>query len=102
MAKITFVDGIIDIRGKLGNVVFKRAHTGEIIISKHPDMSNVKWSKAQKDHRKRFKAAVAYAKACMADITISQIYQKAAIKQNKRPFDLAVSDYFKGKNLLEK
>jgi hypothetical protein len=28
--------------------------------------------------------------------------QKAQKKNNKRPFDMAVSDYFAGKNLLRK
>jgi hypothetical protein len=27
-------------------------------------------------------------------------YEKEAAKKNKRPFDLAVSDYFKGRSLL--
>jgi len=50
----------------------------------------VKWSEAQQTHHQRFKLAVAYAKAAMAEPTV----------RAQSPFDLAVSDYFKGKDLL--
>ena len=90
MAKITLSPIFQEIRGKLGDFVFRRTHTGEVILSKIPDMSKVKWSKAQKAHRQRFRKAVAYAKAALA------------AKMNKRPFDMAVSDYFKGNDLLSK
>src|SRR5260221_10494054 len=100
MANITLSPIIKDIRGKLGDTVFKRSHNGKLIASKMPDMSNVKWSKAQKAHRQRFKQAVAYAKAALAEPKVRAKYEKAALKAGKRPFDMAVSDYFKGKDLL--
>ena len=71
-------------------------------LIKLADMSKVKWTKAQKEHRKRFKAAVAYAKAAMAEPAVRAKYEKTAKKARKRPFDMAVSDYFKGKDLLSK
>jgi len=100
MAKVTLIPLVKDIRGKAGGYVFRRTHTGEIILSKAPDMSRVKWSPAQQAHRKRFKQAIAYAKAAMAEPKARAHYEKAAVKHGKRPFDLAVSDFFKGKNLL--
>jgi hypothetical protein len=63
-------------------------------------MSAVEWSPAQQAHRQRFKAAIAYAKAAMADPHVSAIYTKLAAAQNKRAFQIAVSDYFKGNDLL--
>ena len=86
----------------MGSIVFRRSHTGEMSITKLPDMSNVEWSDAQQAHRQRFKLAVAYAKAAMADPTVRAVYVEIAAQKHKRPFDLAVSDYFKGKNLLQK
>jgi len=100
MAKVTLSPLIKDIRGKLGDTVFRRLPNGELIASKTPDMSNVTWSKAQKAHRQRFKQAIAYAKAAMAEPKVRAQYEKAAVKAGKRPFDLAVSDYFKDRNLL--
>lgn len=100
MAKITLHPMIEKAQGKMGNAVFRRAHTGEMTLIKLADMSRVKWSEAQSAHRQRFKEAVAYAKAAMADPQVRASYEKLAAQQHKRPFDLAVSDYFKGRNLL--
>ena len=102
MAKVTLNPTFLRIQGKMGNAVFRLSHTGELSMTKVPDMSRVKWSKAQKEHRQRFKEAVAYAKVAMADEKVRLKYEKLAKKLGKRPFDMAVSDYFKGKNLLEK
>jgi hypothetical protein len=100
MVKVTLNPIIKDAHGKLDGLVFRRSHTGEMSLIKVADMSQVKWSKAQKAHRQRFKKAVAYAKTAMVEPEVRAKYEKAAIKAGKRPFDLAVSDYFKGKNLL--
>jgi len=100
MAKITLSPTFQEIRGRLGDYVFRRTHTGDVILSKVPDMSNVKWSKAQKAHRQRFKKAVTYAKAAMAEPKVRVVYEKIVAKKNKRPFDMAVSDYFKRNDLL--
>ena len=100
MAKVTLNPMIDDLHGKIGGYVFRRAPSGKLILSKAPDMSKVKWSKAQKENRQRFKKAVAYAKAAMAEPTVRARYEKEAAKKNKRPYDLAVSDYFKGRDLL--
>ena len=92
------------ITGKIGNLVFRRAHTGKLSVIYRPDMSRVKWSSTQKAHRARFKAAVLYAKLAMKDPTVRSLYEQMAAekKNNKRPFDMAVSDYFNGNNLLSK
>ena len=100
MAKIILNPIIQRAQGKMGNIVFRRSHTGEMSITKLPDMSNVTWSDAQQAHRQRFKLAVAYARAAMAEPKVRANYEKAAVKAGKRPFDLAVSDYFQGKDLL--
>jgi hypothetical protein len=102
MPKIVLHPWIKEISGKMGDVVFKRTPSGEIIMTKSPDMTKVKWSPAQQAHRRRFKKASAYAKAAMADPKVSTIYKNKAKKAHKRPRDLAISDYFKGKNLLAK
>jgi hypothetical protein len=106
MAKVTLQPGIKEnelikeIRGKAGNVVFRQFPNGDIIISKAPDMSGVEWSPAQQAHRQRFKAAIAYARAAMADSHARAVYEKRAAEQNRLPFRVAVSDYFQGNDLL--
>jgi hypothetical protein len=68
----------------------------------NPDMSKVKWSGVQKANRERFREAIAYARAAMADPKVRAYYQKVAKKANRQPFRVAVSDFCAGKNLLEK
>jgi hypothetical protein len=59
----------------VGDVVFKRSPTGETIATKCPDKSDPK---------------------------VRAIYEKIAKRKKRQPFRIAVSDYFKGKNLLAK
>ena len=89
-----------EIHGTLYDVVFKKSPKGNTIITKRPDMSGVKWSKAQKQQRQRFREANEYARAAMADPAVRAIYERRAAKMKKRPYRLAFSDYFQGNNLL--
>ena len=104
MAKVTLNKNIKAMWGRLGRMsrlVFRRSHTGETYLSVTPDMSHVKWSPAQQAHRQRFKEAVAYARSAMADAQVHARYAQDAAAQGKRPFDLAVSVYFKGRDRLK-
>ena len=101
MTKVEFNPAIQQIKGAVGNMVFRRGPGGKTHIMRMPDMSKVKWSKAQKEHRRRFALAVAYAHRAMADEKVRATYEEEAMQKCKRPFDLAVSDYFKGRNLLK-
>ena len=100
MAKVTLSPLITGIKGRLGGVVFRVSQSGETFITRSPDMSAVVWSPAQQEHRQRFKAAIAYANAAMADPEVRAVYEERAAEKKKRPFQMAVSDYFKGVDLL--
>jgi hypothetical protein len=90
-----------EIRGQVGNnLVLRRTYEGNLSLMKKPDMSKVEWSEAQAAHRQRFKEAVAYAHAAMADPRVRAIYEQASAEKRKRAFHLAISDYFHGRNLL--
>jgi hypothetical protein len=96
MAKVSFNPLLHWFTGKIGDLVFRRAHNGKVSVYITPDMSRVKWSQAQKDHRQRMKEAWIYASAAVADPDIRPIYVQMAVdngKNPKRPFDMAVSDY---------
>lgn len=101
MAKVILNPAIQEIRGGIGGMVFRRGPGGKIHIMKKPDMSKVKWSKAQKEHRLRMKRASAYATAVKANEKVYAIYLKKAGGDGRRAYNLAVSDYFKGKDLLK-
>jgi hypothetical protein len=102
MAKVKFNAVIEEMHGSLGNMVFRRLPNGEVITSKRPDMSNVEWSEDQDAQRERFASANAYARAAMADPDVRAIYEEMAAKEERQPYRVAMSDYFKGNNLLLK
>lgn len=97
MAKVTLNPLLTSIRGRIGNAVLRLSHTGELQFAMAPDMSGVKWSRAQKEHRLKVKDAVVYAQMAMKIPEFKAYYLEMAAKRNsRRPFDMAVSDYFKG------
>ena len=100
MAKVTLNPMLQSVHGRLGNAVFRRSYNGTVTLIKLADMSKVQWSDAQKTQRQRFKQANLYAKAAMAEPAVRLLYEQRAAALNKRPYHLAVSDYFKGQNLL--
>jgi hypothetical protein len=89
-------------QGTLYDVIFKRFSQGKIIVSKKPDLSKVVGSEAQEAQRERFRQASAYATRAKADAKVWVKYKRRAKRLNNRPCDLAISDYFQGKNLLAK
>ena len=91
------------IRGKMGKIVYRLSHNGEVSAYPAPDMTGIEWSPAQKAQRQKMARATAYAKLAIRDPEIRQVYVAMA-KQRKmnerRPFDVAVSDYHDGNDLL--
>lgn len=101
MPKVTLQPAILGLSGKMGDVVFRyNRKTGTTSISKVPDMTKVKWSKAQKEQRRRFQAAVEYAKTVKTQPEVWAQYQRIAKKKRKRAWDLAVSDHYHGTGLV--
>jgi hypothetical protein len=89
------------ISGKMEGLTYRWMY-GQQTIMKTPDMSKVKWSKAQKASRERFREAIAYARQAMANPEVHAHYEKRGKKANRQAFRVAVSDFLAGKNLLEK
>ena len=102
MAKVQFHPLFEKLTGQIDGLVFRLSHNGKISAYVSPDMSGVKWSAAQQAQRERFAEASAYAKAAIADPHIRAIYEQMSMekKGNKRPYDMALSDYSHGNNLL--
>src|SRR5215213_2648038 len=100
MPRVRLSPLVEEIRGTMYDVVFKRSPKGNMIVTKRPDMTKVEWSEAQTRQRQRFKEAVAYAKAALAEPQVRLRYEKMAKQQHKRAWDVALADYFEGKDLL--
>jgi hypothetical protein len=101
MVDVLLQSGLRELRGKMGDWTYRRMY-GKQTIMKTPDMSKVKWSKAQTANRERFAQAIHYARRAMADPEVRVHYEKVGKKAGRRPFRVAVSDFCAGKNLLEK
>jgi hypothetical protein len=106
MARVRFEPFVKWFRGKMNGMVFRLSHSGQTSAYLSPDMSHVIWSGAQQDHRRHMKEAFIYASAAVADPDLRPIYVQMAVdshKNPKRPFDIAVSDYYyTGNDLLWK
>lgn len=106
MAKVSFDPIIRWLTGRIGKLVYRRSHNGKVSAYPAPDMSRVKWSQAQKDHRQRMGEASRYASAAVADPELRPIYVQMAVDHDMnpgRPFDMAVKDYYhNGNDLLWK
>jgi len=97
MAKIKYNPVLIDIRGRIQGLIFRLSHSGKPTVYAVPDMSGVKWSKAQKQQRVNFKNANRYARMAMDIPELHAYYLEMAAKRNsKQPYNMAVSDYSKG------
>lgn len=101
MVRVRLHAPVKSMSGKMGIYTYRVMH-GEQTLMKTPDMSSVKWTKAQKANRERFREAIAYARQAMADPTVRVHYENIGKKADRQPFRVAVSDYLAGKNLLEK
>ncbi len=90
------------LRGTFDGITFRLSHNGQPSAYPAPDMSRVKWSPAQVSHRERMAEAYAYASQAVKDPEIREYYLKIAWerKRNKRPYDMAVWDYYHNHNNL--
>jgi hypothetical protein len=102
MPKVRFKGVVVEIQGTMYDVVFKRSPQGKSIVTKKPDMSNVQWSKAQLENRKRMRYSNHYARAAMADPEVRSVYEARAAKEGRSAYNVARSDYWKGIDLLPK
>jgi hypothetical protein len=99
MPKVILAPFIEEIHGTLYDLVFKKTPQGEMIVTKKPDMSKVKWSKAQKTNRKHMSAAITATQIALLDPKVRAKYERKAKKQGRRAWNLALSDCLKGRNL---
>src|ERR1044071_6642520 len=100
MPRVRYKPMVVEIQGTFYDVVFKKSSRGNTIVTKKPDMSNVEWSPAQQNNWKNMEQANDYAHAAMADPEVRLTYEERAAKEHRVAYRLAVSDYYKRKNLL--
>lgn len=92
MKKVRLHPSLLEFRGAMGDMVFKRRN-GKMTVSIKPDMSDVEPSQAQAEQRVRFKKAVTYSKAVMADPTLRLIYDTVSEQRGVPAFALGIADF---------
>lgn len=93
MAKIKLNPVLERVRGKIGDLVFRR-YEDETILARKPDNTDQPQTAAQAAQRERFQLAARYAKAVFADPVQKAVYVEAAKAKGVPPFSLPIADYF--------
>ena len=83
MAKLQLDTPVASLSGTLGNLVYKHYRNDKRghVVSRKPDMSQVKWSPAQRAHRERMREAAAFHRQVLADPALLKKYTALAKKQ---------------------
>ena len=92
MAKVKLNPVLEQIRGKVGDLVFKR-YEEEVVVARKPDLSGRVPTPGQAAHRERFRLAALYGKTVFADPVKKTLYENAAKAHGKPVFALTVSDF---------
>ena len=79
-------------RGQIGKQIVVKQYGNKTVITAYPDMSNVKPSKLQKLKRKKFAAAIEYARSIIHDPVKKAAYAKK-LKRGARVYNAAIKEY---------
>jgi hypothetical protein len=79
-------------RGRIGKQIVVKQYGNKTVITAYPDMSNIKPSKLQKQKRKKFAAAIDYARSIIHDPVRKAAYAKK-LKRGARVYNAAIREY---------
>ncbi len=92
MTKARLHPTLLEFRGAMGDMLFKRRH-GKVFVSIKPGERTGEPTPAQAAHRERFADAVAYGKTVMADTQVRALYEQVAKERDTPVFSLTIADY---------
>lgn len=84
---------VVAVHGRIGDRVFK-TYGDKIVVTRMPCFDGYAPSPAQRKQRDRMRAATAYAQMVYAEPRAKALYIAAALRLGRKPFRLAISDYF--------
>ncbi|MBI2757380.1 MAG: hypothetical protein HYX49_01735 [Chloroflexi bacterium] len=93
MAKVKLNPVLEQIRGQVGDLVFKR-YGDEMVVGRKSDRTGLQPTEAQLEHQERFRQAVLYGRLVMADPQKKASYEQAAKAKGKPLFSLTIADFF--------
>ena len=94
MGKASFNAPVGQLRGKIGNLVFRQLY-GKTVVSQVPDFSRRKLSAAQRAQCQRFARAVRQAQIALRDPQRRAAYQSQARRHQRPLIAQAVQDGYK-------
>jgi len=100
MARVKLNPILEQVRGQVGDLVFKR-YEDRVVISRKPDFEGQAATAAQLAHRERFREAALYGRMVMADPETKAVYVEAAKARGKPVFSLTVADFFNAPSVDE-
>jgi len=100
VAKVRLNPILEQIRGQVGDLVFKR-YEDRVVISRKPDFEGREPTEAQLAARERFRQAAFYGKMVMADPETKALYVEAAKAKGQPVFSLTVADFFNAPSIDE-
>jgi len=100
MAKVKLNPILEQVRGQVGDLVFRR-YADEVVIGRKPDLEGREPTPAQAAQRERFRQAALYGKLVMADPAAKAIYEEAAKAKGQPVFSLTVADFFNAPSVDE-
>jgi hypothetical protein len=80
------------LHGAIGQQIVVKQYGKRTVVTKYPDMSNIKPSVLQQDKRNTFREAVAYAKAILQDVDQKALYA-AKVKRGQTVYHYALKEY---------
>jgi hypothetical protein len=95
MAQSTTSVLLHSMRGKIGKQIVVKQYGNKIVITAYPDMSNIKPSKLQKQKRKKFAAAIEYARSIVNDPVRKAAYAKK-LRKGARVYNAAIKEFLNG------
>ena len=100
MAKVKTNPVVEQLRGKIGDLVFKR-YGDEVVVGRKPDLTGQSPTEAQAAVREQFRQAALYGKMVMADPATKTIYEEAAKAKGQPVFSLTIADFFNAPSVDE-
>lgn len=92
MAKVKLNPVVQQVRGRVGDLVFRR-HRNQTVVGQKADLAGREPTPSQAAQRDRFKQATVYAKSVLADPERKVVYQALAQLRKIGVFALSVGDY---------
>lgn len=93
MAKAKLNPLLQEVRGQVGDLVFRKTESG-LLLTRKPDMEGRLATEKQLAAQERFRQATVYGKMAMADPVTKALYDTQAHAQGVPVFSLTIADFY--------